>query len=799
MSSRRRRKPKPGPEPAPRAAEDPDGLFGPSELIALRWSEALRRVALGLVAALLVARAYFAGEDAERGTGSGWVLALLLTVGIAIAAAWLGRAVRVRLSRADLGVAVLVVLIGLSLAQAADRRPAITLSWEWVALGLSYAMLRSLPRSDAELHALVGALLATACALSAAGYYQRFVEDPDTIAMYKKDPERALALAGVSDDPASRRRFENRLMQSTEPRATFALANSLAGFLVGPAVIGAAAVLGLAVGGKSRARLGPILLAAFPLAMLLSCLVLTKSRSASVGLIAGLAAVVLRHRGRAMLRKLALAGLVLVVALGAIVFVGSKARVLDRKVLTEAGKSLRYRVEYWQASWGLITESPRNFWAGVGPGNFAGPYLRHKLETSSEEIRDPHNLILEVWAVSGAPAMAALVLVLGLILWSTLGPSQPVEDPSAHERRPTGPGRGAGARWLWGCAGLGGWVVVVLLGRIDPARNPDDEARWLVLGAGWAVSALLLGPLWGRRPAEGPEVGAGFLAVVVNLLGAGGIGFPPVALMLWALGALGQDLRADRHCGRVRRIGGRWLAFGLGVVLAALIGSFVGATLPAWRSEAEMAAGRDALMGPGPPKVERAREAYRRAAEADSYSVEARMAEADLAFRAWLAEGARPGSGVWVEIDRALDDATAPPRNPNSYPPQRMRMRLLQELIRLQGPSLSPTGLAALQADLANAAAKAVALYPSDARLHAELAEAAAAIDRKADAARHAREALRLDARTPHADRKLPEAQRNRLRAALPDWSVAGAGAGGEAQPERSEATGASEPEPARR
>ena len=38
---------------------------------------------------------------------------------------------------------------------------------------------------------------------------------------------------------------------------------------------------------------------------------------------------------------------------------------LDVEVLTEAGKSLSYRFEYWQASLDLIADHP---WAGCGPG-----------------------------------------------------------------------------------------------------------------------------------------------------------------------------------------------------------------------------------------------------------------------------------------------------------------------------------------------------------------------------------------------------------------------------------------------
>ena len=56
------------------------------------------------------------------------------------------------------------------------------------------------------------------------------------------------------------------------------------------------------------------------------------------------------------------------------------------------------------------------FWSGVGPGNFRAAYLRYKLPESSEEILDPHNLFLEVWATAGFWALLALLaaLVLGL-------------------------------------------------------------------------------------------------------------------------------------------------------------------------------------------------------------------------------------------------------------------------------------------------------------------------------------------------------------------------------------------------
>ena len=98
----------------------------------------------------------------------------------------------------------------------------------------------------------------------------------------------------------------------------------------------------------------------------------------------------------------------------------------------------------------MITDGPRTWLTGHGPGNFSGPYVRHKLARSSEEIIDPHNLVLEVWAASGVVAALALVAALGLALRETLGPSRAPEESPAPERRkgrrsPAAPEIGTGA------------------------------------------------------------------------------------------------------------------------------------------------------------------------------------------------------------------------------------------------------------------------------------------------------------------------------------------------------------------
>ena len=60
--------------------------------------------------------------------------------------------------------------------------------------------------------------------------------------------------------------------------------------------------------------------------------------------------------------------------------------------------------------------------------------------------------------------------------------------------------------------------------------------------------------------------------------------------------------------------------------------------------------------------------------------------------------------------------------------------------------------------------ARAAMLYPTSAAYRAELADALYSLDRREEAGREAREALRLDALTPHVDKKLPDALRSSLR-----------------------------------
>ena len=379
-----RREPMVAGPPRPLDRDEPDAAG-----MAARAGELVRRAALGLTAALVAARAYTTSEpDMEYGAGAGlyWVLALLIVAGVAIAAGLIGGRFRFRWSWADAAVVTLMVLVAFSSRHALDRRPAINLAWEWIALGVAYLLLRNLPRIRDESSILAGALVATAFAVSVYGLYQVAVELPALQAQFRRNPAPMLAQQGIEPNTSAAARFENRLMQSTEPWSTFALGNSLAGFIVGPLV------LLLAVWFHNLSRREPagsrwpaLFMAAPVILILIVCLLLTKSRSAYIGLLVGVGIVAWRERRAVSARLLTGAAVALCAIVAALVTAGMVTGKLDREVLTQSSLSMRYRWEYWQATWGVITGGATNGlkalkaavldrW-GVGPGNFRTAYV----------------------------------------------------------------------------------------------------------------------------------------------------------------------------------------------------------------------------------------------------------------------------------------------------------------------------------------------------------------------------------------------------------------------------------------
>jgi hypothetical protein len=380
------------------------------------WPARLRSLVLGGAVALIIIATLIPSESAVSDGAyapiiAGWCL-LLVAWAISL---WLDRQSSVHLGWTELAGAALVgwhSLASLVSIGSVNGRQALNVQWLLIGYGLSAFLIHQSLRSAAQVRTLVTAMLWLATLLATFGFYQYFYSMPRFREQYLANPEKALIESGVSTEKSSpqREQFENRL-RSVEPLGTFALTNSLAGFLA-PWLIAALAIA-IASGWQGwhlRPSQSPssLIISGLVTIALAGCLLLTKSRTALLATIVGVGLLALFSRQAS--RKWHLdwrvpaifAAVILILAL-----VATYSGGLDQKVFSEAPKSVLYRLEYWQSTAAMIRDHPL---FGCGPGNFQEAFAAYKLPEASETVSDPHNFLLEIWATAGTPALVLLLL-----------------------------------------------------------------------------------------------------------------------------------------------------------------------------------------------------------------------------------------------------------------------------------------------------------------------------------------------------------------------------------------------------
>lgn len=674
-----------------------------------------------------------------------------------------------------------------------NARTAVNMLWEWLALGTTLVILRQFVRTDEQRRQKLLWATSTVAALSVLGVLQPYVLYPQTRTEYRAlreeldmlagDPspramQRAQAIrstfaaAGITGEDASLASFENRL-DSTEPVAMFSLANTFAGLLAAGLIL----ALGLATqriadGGTRGANAASLLIAA----AILFCLILTKSRTAWIGAAAGAAtwfalnwlssrrtretgAEAGRSVRRQRIARVAVAGLLVA---GAMIAVAAGTGRLDRLVVIEAPKSMRYRGEYWQGAWRVLKERPL---LGSGPGNFRQHYLKYKQPESSEEVADPHNFVFDLWASGGLIALgglawAAFLGVRGLFRIARdnrprLNNRLNVEDAAdIHDPEDAADIRSDA-------------------GSVGHVEAPSDEAGAFVWGAGcafplvaawvwfsgfefdWRLVGLL--PVWlialyalTRRSAAIPTTACAagaVVAVLVHLLGAGGIEMPAVVqLLIVLIVAAGPAAVLDdaSHVASIVRPRGVRRVAGF-VALVTFGGLFVAclttATLPVFTRSILVRAGDQAT--PTQSRID-----FTRAAEADRLSPTPRTRLARLYYLdSVTTDDASAGFNRAVDLQREairLDPHSA------------MEYRSLGGLYLSRFRTTEDPAQARQAAD---AFAFAVKRYPAHSAIRAEYAAALEAAGDLAAAGAEAQEALRLDGvnrELAHYDRTLP-------------------------------------------
>jgi hypothetical protein len=532
---------------------------------------------------------------------------------------------------------------------------------------------------------------------------------------------------------AEARLFDDRV-RSVEPLATFALTNSLAGYLAPWLIVGLGMGMGLGrvAPGPGRTRLwAAVACATLPVAL---CLLLTKSRSACLAALLGIVLVALSG-GKHLRRSGLLIAAAAAVAVGALVAITLAVRGLDVQVLSEAGKSFGYRLQYWQASLGMIAGHP---WAGCGPGQFQDRYTAYMLPTAGEVIADPHNFLLEIWATAGTPAMLALVAVLAAlaaaVLRASRRPSDSLPDDAVRSSRAV-----ADNPWPVYVGGAAGALLGMLVGLASQA-----PPGWIVLVLGLPVAAAVVALLaeWvdrGTLTAVLPAIGV--LVLLVNLSAAGALAFPGVAGTLWLLAAIALNEAAHgRTIAVPRAVWGTLLVTCLGLAIAC----YVTAYSPVLRSGATL---RTALSDPA-----RAEYHLLEATQADPWAVEPWALLAAQAHRRWQQTG-EPEALRLFESSARTAAALAPHASTLRW---QTGEGYLDIFLKTRQRDYLEKALAAYR--------QAVDLYPTSAMYQASLAVVLEQTGNKAGFEEHRQAALRLDAKTPHLNRKLPDELRKSLQ-----------------------------------
>jgi len=481
---------------------------------------------------------------------------------------------RPRFDAIDLGV--LLIAVGHVISTLAvfqvegDRRAALNLTFEWIGLLVAWRIFRSLLQDQQTAAQGIAVVIAICVGLSCFGIWQHHVfyaEQSEWYRSLRTELDQALASGDAShfsrvneitqqfqerEIPmygSSRIAWENRLLSSSEPFATFSLANTLAGILATGLVL----LIGQAsstIGERRKASWLSTMLLVIQVCLIVYCLILTKSRSAWLGTCVGLGILLLRRIRLSAVqnafRWLVAGSLITAMAFGIVVAVGG----LDKEVILESPRSLQFRLLYWTGTLKMLRDQPLT---GAGPGNFRQVYLQYKADESSEEIRDPHNFVLDAWSSSGLVGLSGLLLVIGCTGWrlmqrpTGLSPQKMRSD----QIRLAAP-RGQPLRIVVGGI-LSGFLLHIAWTWFKGSDEWTSEPIRMLLLAG--VSLLISRGQASFRPVDSAACLAAASAMMVNLLAAGGFEMPAVMitlLMCLAAGIPGNGPQSHSHGKKLR-------------------------------------------------------------------------------------------------------------------------------------------------------------------------------------------------------------------------------------------------------
>jgi hypothetical protein len=278
----------------------------------------------------------------------------------------------------------------------------------WTAAMLSAATIAHLARHPRLRILVIAMLLSVLGPLLVRGALNVTIEYDATIADYQQHKTQIFADRGWTEDSPSAAIFERRLEQRN-PTAWFLTTNIYGSFMGAGLIV----CIGLAIA-AARAKLGSgwwglAGLLAIPCAI---GLWLSGSKGALLASAAVLAIVLAIQLGEGLRARIARVGGwiaigLIAVAIGAVVVRGS---LLPESFHGE--KSLLFRSQYMSASARIMADAPV---VGVGPDGYKLAYTKHREPRNPEEVSSAHNVLLDWLTTLGAPALAWVALLIGMV------------------------------------------------------------------------------------------------------------------------------------------------------------------------------------------------------------------------------------------------------------------------------------------------------------------------------------------------------------------------------------------------
>ena len=185
----------------------------------------------------------------------------------------------------------------------------------------------------------------------------------------------------------------------------------------------------------------------------------------------------------------------------------------------------------------------RSSLAGLWSGELQGVLrARYKLPEASEVVSDPHNFLLEVAATAGLPALVlfAAIAVLGAVdvRRAKRADRKTLTLDAGNHADHNGAGRPAVVPVY---AGLAVGTVLAIPAGWAGGETLDLAIVWLTLPVMGLIVWLLHPWVRGGTLSIG-QVAIAMAALLINLLAAGGIGFPGLGQNVWILAAIVLNL-----------------------------------------------------------------------------------------------------------------------------------------------------------------------------------------------------------------------------------------------------------------